>query len=83
MGNWTKEMLKRQKKKEDISCYLILVRHCVFFLKKKCLTASLEEDSSESVYLTFNRWMIDMLFDMLYNLKQGLSQTEVCHHVII
>ena len=55
MVSRTKEMLKRQTKKEDILCNLILVSLCVFFLKNKCLTASLEEDSGESVYLTFNR----------------------------
>ena len=52
MVSGTKEMLKRQTKKEDILCYLILKRLCVFFLKKNFLAASLEEDGGESVYLT-------------------------------
>ena len=50
-----KEMLKRYTIKEDILCYLILVKTCVFLLKKKFLTASLEKDSGENAHLTFNR----------------------------
>ena len=55
MVSRTKEMLKRQKKEIGYFVLFDIGETLCFLPKKKYLTASLEEDGVESVYLTFNR----------------------------